>query len=181
MFRRKTEPEYDELAPHDEATDLGPLAFADHYDRVLAHIEAGRVQGARLVTGGGRPAHLDRGYFVEPTVFDNVTAEMSISREEIFGPVLAVLEWQDEEEMLRLANDVDYGLTANVWTNDLARAHRTARRLQAGIVWVNGDGRKPLGTPFGGFKLSGLGVEGSLEELLSYTRSKSVVLNLPDM
>jgi betaine-aldehyde dehydrogenase len=163
--------------PHDETTDLGPLAFADHYNRVLAHIEGGRDEGARLVTGGGRPTDLDRGYFVEPTVFDNVSADMSISKEEIFGPVLVVLDWQDEEEMVRLANDVDYGLTANIWTTDLARAHDTARRLQAGMVWVNGDGRKPLGTPFGGFKHSGLGVEGSLEELQSYTRSKSVVLN----
>jgi len=163
--------------PQDEATDLGPLAFAEHYQRVLAFIDAGRSEGARLVTGGGRPPSLGQGYFLEPTVFDEVTADMSIGREEIFGPVLTVTDWQDEEDMLRLANHVDYGLTANVWTKDLARAHRTAKRLQAGMVWVNGDGRKPLGTPFGGFKHSGLGVEGSLEELQSYSRSKSVVVN----
>jgi len=163
--------------PHDETTDLGPLAFAEHYERVLSYVGAGADEGARLVAGGGRPPSLDRGYFLEPTVFDEVTADMSIGREEIFGPVLVVMDWQDEEHMLRLANDVDYGLTANIWTDDLARAHRTARRLDAGMVWVNGDGRKPLGTPFGGFKHSGLGVEGSLEELQSYTRSKSVVLN----
>jgi acyl-CoA reductase-like NAD-dependent aldehyde dehydrogenase len=164
--------------PNDESTELGPLAFADHYRRVLAYIAQGRDEGARVVTGGGRPPGLDRGFFVQPTVFDEVTADMVIAREEIFGPVLVVLDWHDEEEMLRLANDVEQGLTANIWTNDLSRAHRAARRLQAGMVWVNGDGRKPLGTPFGGFKHSGLGVEGCLEELQSYTRSKSVVLNI---
>lgn len=166
--------------PRDETTDLGPLAFKGHYERVLAYVETGRHEGARLLTGGKRPDQLTRGYFLEPTVFADVGSDMRIAREEIFGPVVAVLDWEDEEEMVRVANGVDYGLTANVWTNDLHRAHRTARRLRAGMVWVNGDGRKPLGTPFGGFKHSGLGLEGSLDEVLSYTRSKSVVVNLMD-
>jgi acyl-CoA reductase-like NAD-dependent aldehyde dehydrogenase len=167
--------------PRDERSDLGPLAFAEHYERVLAYVESGRDEGASLVAGGGRPEGLSRGYYLRPTVFADVEPGMRIAREEIFGPVLCVLTWEDEDEVIELANEVDYGLTANVWTNDLRRAHRTAQRLQAGTVWVNGDGRKPLGTPFGGFKHSGLGLEGSLEELLSYTRSKSVVLNLPDV
>jgi betaine-aldehyde dehydrogenase len=167
--------------PREETTDLGPLAFREHYERVLAYVDAGRREGARVLTGGGRPASLPRGYYLEPTVFVDVEPRMRIAREEIFGPVMVVLDWDDEDEMVELANAVDYGLTANVWTNNLGRAHRTAQRLQAGTVWVNGDGRKPLGTPFGGFKHSGLGLEGSLEELVSYTRSKSVVVNPLDV
>jgi betaine-aldehyde dehydrogenase len=166
--------------PRDERSDLGPLAFADHYERVLAYVDSGRRDGAELIAGGGRPEGLSRGYYLRPTVFAGVEPGMRIAREEIFGPVLAILPWEDEDEVIELANSVEYGLTANVWTNDLRRAHRTAQRLEAGTVWVNGDGRKPLGTPFGGYKHSGLGIEGSLEELMSYTRSKSVVLNLLD-
>ncbi|GLZ07806.1 NAD/NADP-dependent betaine aldehyde dehydrogenase [Actinomadura sp. NBRC 104412] len=164
--------------PHDEATDLGPLAFREHYERVLRYVALGVEQGARLVAGGRRPLGLDRGHYLQPTVFADVTQDMTIATDEIFGPVMAVLDWQDEDEMVELANAVDYGLTANIWTDDLHRAHRTARRLQAGTVWVNGTGRKPLGTPFGGYKHSGLGTESSLDELLSYTRLKSVVVNL---
>lgn len=164
--------------PRDAATDLGPLAFRAHHERVLSMVEAGRDEGARILSGGGRPSHLPRGFYVEPTVFAEVAPGMRIAEEEIFGPVISVLDWDDEEAMLEMANGVEYGLTANVWTNDLHRAHRTAEALQTGTVWINGEGRKPLGTPFGGHKHSGLGVEGSLEELLSYTRSKSVVVNL---
>ncbi|MPZ62703.1 MAG: aldehyde dehydrogenase family protein [Propionibacteriales bacterium] len=166
--------------PLDEATDLGPLAFEQHYERVLGYVEAGRSEGARLLTGGRRPDHLTRGYYLAPTVFADVQPGMRIAREEIFGPVMSVFDWDDEEDMIRLANDVEYGLTANIWTNDVHRAHRTAQRLQAGTVSINGEGRKPIGTPFGGYKHSGIGLEGSLDELLSYTRSKSVVVNLHD-
>jgi betaine-aldehyde dehydrogenase len=164
--------------PRDESSDLGPLAFREHYDRVTGYVEAGLDDGATLLTGGGRPDDLPRGFYLQPTVFGDVRPGMRIAQEEIFGPVVAVMDWEDEDQMLEVANGVEYGLTANVWTDDLSAAHRTARRLQAGLVWVNGEGRKPLGTPFGGFKHSGLGTEGSLEELLSYTRLKSVVINL---
>ena len=166
--------------PRDEATDMGPVAFREHHERVMSYIAAGREDGAKVLAGGGRPDHLLRGFYVAPTVFADVQPGMRVAREEIFGPVMAVIDWEDEEEMIRVANGVEYGLTANVWTNDLHRAHRTARLLQAGTVWINGQGRKPLGTPFGGFKHSGIGVEGSLEELLSYTQLKSVVVNLHD-
>ncbi|MPZ73501.1 MAG: aldehyde dehydrogenase family protein [Nitriliruptorales bacterium] len=166
--------------PRDSGTDLGPLAFRAHYDRVTGYVAAGREDGATLLTGGRRPNGLRRGFYLEPTVFGDVRPGMRIAHEEIFGPVIAVTDWVDEDEMIEVANGVEYGLTANVWTDDLSSAHRTARRLQAGLVWVNGEGRKPLGTPFGGFKHSGLGTEGSLEELLSYTRSKTVVINLHD-
>jgi betaine-aldehyde dehydrogenase len=164
--------------PRDEGTDLGPLAFREHHERVIAYVRAGLDDGATLLTGGGRPDGLSQGFYLEPTVFGDVRPGMRIAREEIFGPVMAVIEWRDEREMVEIANGVEYGLTANVWTDDLRNAHRTARLLQAGLVWINGDGRKPVGTPFGGFKHSGLGTEGSLEELLSYTRLKSVVINL---
>jgi betaine-aldehyde dehydrogenase len=164
--------------PHDEATDLGPLAFREHHERVTAYVRAGLDEGATLLTGGDRPDGLSRGFYLRPTVFADVQPGMRIAGEEIFGPVISVMEWSDETEMLAVANGVEYGLTANVWTNDLGTAHRTSRLLQAGLVWINGEGRKPIGTPFGGFKHSGLGTEGSLEELLSYTRLKSVVINL---
>src|SRR5680860_700759 len=164
--------------PRQEGVDMGPVAFRGHYERVMSYIEAGRGDGARLLAGGQRPKDLPRGFFIEPTVFADVRGDMRIANQEIFGPVVSVLDWDDEDEMVELANSVEYGLTANVWTNDLHKAHRTAQRLQAGIVWINGEGRKPLGTPFGGVKHSGLGVEGSLDELMGYTRNKSVIVNL---
>ncbi len=164
--------------PRRDDTDMGPLAYQAHWQRVLGYVEKGREDGATLVTGGRRPADLDRGYFVAPTVFTDVHPEMRIAQEEIFGPVISVIRWHDYDDMLATANNVRYGLTANVWTRDLSTAHRTARRLHAGLVWVNGDGTKPAGVPFGGYKHSGLGKEGSLSELLSYTREKATVITL---
>ncbi|MGH3326477.1 MAG: aldehyde dehydrogenase family protein [Streptomycetales bacterium] len=159
-------------------TDVGPLAFAAHHERVLGYVEAGRREGATLLTGGGRPATLPRGYYVEPTVFCDVDDAMLIAREEIFGPVMAVLRWRDVDDVVRRANAVSYGLTANVWTRDVSLAHRLAHHLEAGYVSVNGTGRRPAGTPFGGWKHSGLGKESCLEELLSYTREKTVTVTL---
>jgi betaine-aldehyde dehydrogenase len=163
--------------PTSDETDMGPLAFEAHYRRVLDYIETGKREGAALVCGGARPPGLDRGFYVQPTVFTEVGEDMTIAQEEIFGPVMSIIEWRDYEAMLATANRVEYGLTANIWTNDLSLAQRTARRVQGGLVWVNGRGRKPVGTPFGGYKHSGLGREGSLEELLSYTQRKSIVLH----
>jgi len=163
--------------PLDDATDIGPLAFDAHHRKVLGYIEAGVREGATVLTGGaGRP--YDRGYFVRPTVFADVTDDMTIAREEIFGPVMSVLGWRDVDDVVRRANSVEFGLTANVWTRDVSAAHRLAGRLDAGYVYVNGTGRRPAGTPFGGWKHSGLGKENSLEELLSYTREKSVAVTL---
>jgi betaine-aldehyde dehydrogenase len=164
--------------PLAEDTDIGPLAFAAHHQRVLAYIAAGRRDGATMLTGGGRPAGCERGYFVEPTVFGDVEDGMTIAREEIFGPVMAVLGWHDVDEVVQRANAVEYGLTANIWTRDVSAAHRLAGRLEAGYVTVNGTGGRALGTPFGGWKHSGLGKENSLEELLSYTREKTVAVTL---
>jgi betaine-aldehyde dehydrogenase len=164
--------------PRREDVDMGPLAFAGTYERVLSFIESGRAEGARLAIGGGRPAGLDKGYYVEPTVFTEVTPSMQIATEEIFGPVISVLTWSDYDEMLEMADAVEYGLTANIWTDDLTTAYRTAQRIRAGIVWINGTGSAPAGVPFGGTKQSGLGKEGALAELIGYTQEKSVVVNL---
>jgi betaine-aldehyde dehydrogenase len=161
--------------PTDEATDIGPVAFKGHYERILAHIDTAKEDGAKLLIGGGRPHDQPEGYYVAPTVFDGVTMDMRIAKNEVFGPVIAVLRWSDEDELIEQANAVDYGLTAKIWTRDLNVAHRFASRVDAGIVWINDHGAKPPGIPFGGFKLSGIGKEGSLEELTSYTREKSVV------
>jgi 2-formylbenzoate dehydrogenase len=139
-------------------------------------VDAGNREGATLATGGVRPEaeDLQRGYFLEPTIFTRVMPDMTIAREEIFGPVLSVLAYEDEDEAVRLANAVDYGRTASVWTSSLRSAHRVSRELEAGYVWVNGASRHFWGMPFGGAKSSGIGREESLEELLSYTQLKSV-------
>lgn len=160
--------------PMNEDTDMGPLAFEQHYDRVMSYIKLGAEEGAVLITGGEQSNGKRKGYFVEPTVFTQVNNDMRIAQEEIFGPVVSVLKWTDLDDAIGCANDVEYGLTANIWTNNLSLAHRTARMMQAGYVWINGNGKRPLGSPFGGYKLSGLGKENSLEELISYTQEKNV-------
>ena len=141
----------------------------------MSYIEAGKSEGAALMTGGGRPKaeELQGGFFIAPTVFDKVTPAMKIAREEIFGPVMSVLGWSDFEDMLANANGVEYGLTAAIVTNDLAKAMETADRIEAGYVWINSNGRY-LGAPYGGWKQSGLGVEECFEELLSYTQLKNI-------
>jgi betaine-aldehyde dehydrogenase len=164
--------------PMDEQTEVGPLAFRAHYERVLGYLVAGQREGATLLCGGRRPAELPRGFFVEPAVFVDVEDGMTIAREEIFGPVMSVLGWREVDDVVRRANALAFGLTANVWTNDVSAAHRTARALQAGYVYINGTGQRPTGTPFGGWKSSGLGKENGLEELLSYTQEKTVTVTL---
>jgi len=157
-----------------EETDMGPLAFAAHYDRVRGYLDDGIADGARLVTGGKRPASCDRGYFLEPTIFDNVSSSMRIAREEIFGPVVSILKWRDADDVLDQINELPLGLTANVWTNDLSAAMKFAAAVESGYVWINGQGQRPLGAPFGGYKHSGLGAENGLDELLSYTQTKNI-------
>lgn len=156
-----------------EDVDMGPVVSAEHRDRVMAYVRSGREQGARLVTGG-EPPDDGGGYFVAPTLFADVTSGMRIAREEIFGPVMAMAAWDDEERVIADANDTSFGLTASVWTQDLDTAHRTADRLRAGYVWVNDAATHYWGTPFGGMKGSGLGREESLEEYESYLELKAV-------
>ncbi len=147
---------------------------------VLGYIESGRSEGARLVCGGGRASdgELARGAFVEPTVFADCRDEQRIVREEIFGPVMSVLSFGDEEEVVRRANDTEYGLAAGVFTRDLARAHRVAGALAAGVVWINNYNVTPIEMPFGGFKQSGLGRENGWAAIEFYTQRKSVYVEL---
>jgi betaine-aldehyde dehydrogenase len=162
--------------PLDPNSGMGPVNSARHFAHVMGLIEAGKQEGARLVTGGSRPEgkEFEQGYWVRPTVFADVTMDMRIGREEVFGPVLSVLQWRTVEEALEMANCLDMGLTAAVWTNDLKAALDTARKVESGLVWINGTGRHYMGTGFAGWKNSGLGREESLEEVLSYTQSKSI-------
>jgi betaine-aldehyde dehydrogenase len=164
--------------PLAEDTDMGPLCYRAHYDKVTSMIASGVEEGAKLLYGGGRPAGLDTGFYVEPTVFSQVDMGMRIAREEIFGPVMSVLTWTDYEDMLAQVNSLDLGLTGNIWTNDISLALRTARRIQSGYISINGTGKRPLGSPFGGFKQSGIGKESALDELLSYGREQSVTVTL---
>jgi betaine-aldehyde dehydrogenase len=148
---------------------------------VTGFIESGVSEGAALVTGGGHPEGAPAGgYYVEPVIFGDVRPEMAIAREEIFGPVMSVFSFDAYDDMLALANGVDLGLTASVWTSDLTLAHKTADRLEAGYVWVNDSTRHYFGTPFGGLKNSGIGREESAEELSSYLESKVVHTRLGD-
>lgn len=163
-------------SPLDLASEMGPVNSARQHARVMGFIDGARAEGARLVTGGRRPPGepFSKGYWVEPTLLADVQPTMRIAREEIFGPVVCALRWRTEEEAVALANDSDYGLTAAVWTRDLPVALRMLRSLQAGTVWINMAGQHFVGTPFGGWKDSGLGGEECLEELLSYSQVKAV-------
>jgi len=162
--------------PEDPATSMGAIVSKAQFDRVLRYIEIGRAEGARIVCGGKRPADpaLAGGYFVEPTVFEDVTPEMTIAREEIFGPVLSVLKWKDEAQMLADVNATDVGLTCSIWTRNIDAAMRMATRVEAGFVWINEVSKHFLGAPFGGVKQSGVGREECIEELLSFTQERNI-------
>ena len=166
--------------PSDPATTMGAIISGQQLDKVMGFIADTKAEGAKLLCGGGRPQDpaLAKGNFVEPTVFTEVTPAMRLAREEVFGPVLAVFRWSDEASMLETVNSVEYGLTCSIWTNDVRDAHRLAAEVQAGFVWINEVSRHFLGTPFGGYKQSGLGREECLEELLSYTQEKHIHVNL---
>ncbi|AXK32506.1 aldehyde dehydrogenase [Streptomyces armeniacus] len=163
--------------PLDEKTELGPLAFEGQRDKVAAYVDIGRGEGARVLTGGRSTDGGLGGFFYEPTILVDVDNSMRVVREEIFGPVLAVMPFDTEEEAVRLANDTEYGLAAGVWTQNLARAHRMAARLDAGTVWVNTYRAMSPMSPRQGFKSSGAGVEHGTETIKEYTRLKSVWIN----
>ncbi|WP_076971545.1 aldehyde dehydrogenase [Streptomyces sparsogenes] len=163
--------------PLRDTTELGPLAFEGQRDKVAEYVDLGRGEGARVLTGGNPTDGGLGGYFYEPTVLVDVDNSMRVVREEIFGPVLAIMPFDTEEEVVRLANDTEYGLAAGVWTQNLARAHRMAARLDAGTVWVNTYRAMSPMSPRQGFKSSGVGVEHGTETIKEYTRLKSVWIN----
>ena len=166
--------------PLDLRSNFGPLASHAHMQTVLDYIASGRAEGARLLTGGARvtsPA-LAAGAYVQPTVFTDCTDDMKIVREEIFGPVMSILSYDTEEEVIARANATEYGLAAGVMTNDLSRAHRVIHQLEAGICWINTWGESPAEMPVGGYKQSGVGRENGLTTLEHYTRIKSIQVEL---
>lgn len=161
--------------PEADTTMMGPLAMARHHSKVLSYVKQGIAEGARLATGGVRPPALDRGYFIEPTVFDHATNDMAIAREEIFGPVAAVIPYDSEEEAIAIANASEFGLSGGVFTQDTERAYAMARRIRTGTFTQNGR-EFDLTNPFGGFKKSGVGREGGVEGLEAFCETKTVFL-----
>lgn len=165
--------------PEDEATDTGAIVHRGQYEKVLSYLELGRQEGARVVVGGGpvQDAALAGGMFLRPTLFEDVKPDSRLAQEEIFGPVLAVIPYDSYDEAIEIANGVQLGLTASIFTADLRTAHRFARDIEAGYVWVNDSSRHFPGAPYGGFKDSGVGREESFDELVSYTQVKNVNIN----
>ncbi|EPR30182.1 MULTISPECIES: 2-hydroxymuconic semialdehyde dehydrogenase [Geobacillus] len=164
--------------PFDPRTNVGALISEEHYERVMSYIELAKEEGGRILTGGKRPDGLDQGYYLEPTIIVGVNRNCRIVREEVFGPVVTVMPFDEEEEVIAQANDTHYGLSATIWTNDLRRAHRVAARIEAGIVWVNTWFLRDLRTPFGGMKQSGIGREGGMHSFEFYTELTNICIKL---
>ncbi len=161
--------------PWIETNEIGPIVSKRQFDKVMEYIETGKKEGAKLVLGGDNPQdpELKNGFFINPTIFTDVKPDMTIAKEEIFGPVISVLTWENYEELIEIANSTLYGLTAMIATNSLSNAMKTAEDIQAGYVWVNTFGRYS-GAPYGGWKLSGLGVEECFDEMKSYAKLKNI-------
>jgi acyl-CoA reductase-like NAD-dependent aldehyde dehydrogenase len=169
--------------PSDERTQMGPLISERQRQRVLGYVELGAEEGGRITTGGGTPQlapRLDSGFFVEPTVIADVENEMRVSQEEIFGPVAVVVPFTDEADGLRKANDIRFGLGSALWTRDVARAHRVAAQIEAGMVWVNDHHRLDPASPWGGLKDSGVGREGGWESFGEFTEIQSVTVRVAE-
>lgn len=162
--------------PTDPATTMGALVSETQFKKTLDYIAIANGEGAKLLSGGRRSdkKELENGYFVEPTIFYDVKQSMRIASEEVFGPILSVLRWNDWAAMIEDVNSVEYGLTGSIWTNDINLAHRTAASMKSGFIWINEVSRHFLGTPFGGFKQSGVGREECIGELLSFTQEKNI-------
>ena len=165
--------------PQDEATNFGPMVSLRQLESVLGFIKKGKEEGARLLTGGNRIS--GGGFYLQPTVFTEVTDDMSIAREEIFGPVMSVLDFTDEADVIARANATEFGLAAGVFTTDLSRAHRVTDELQSGTCFINSYNDAPVEVPFGGMKMSGVGCENSKEAISHYSQLKSVFVRMGDM
>ena len=159
---------------------MGSLVSLAQLQKVEHYVRIGLEDGGRLVCGGRRPddPQLKDGFFYEPTVFADMQPHMRLAREEVFGPILSVFKWSDEDALFEAVNDVDFGLTGAIWTRDLVTAHRAVRRIQTGYVWINNSSQHFMGAPFGGVKQSGIGREECFSELLEFTYSKNVNLKL---
>ena len=164
--------------PLDPKTEVGPLIHPRHLDKVMGYMDVARGEGARIVCGGERHEGNPNGYFVQPTLFESAECDMRIAREEIFGPVLTAIPFTDEEDAVRKANDVDYGLAGYLWTKDSGRAHRVAQAIEAGMVWVNSENVRHLPTPFGGMKSSGVGRDGGDYSFDFYMETKNIAVAL---
>jgi aldehyde dehydrogenase (NAD(P)+) len=164
--------------PFDESTFQGPQVTKLQYDRVMSYIQSGKDEGATLAMGGEPAPHNGKGFFIAPTVFTNVKPTMKIYREEIFGPCVAIASFTTEEEAIEMANDTTYGLGAALFTKDLTKAHRVAREIEAGMVWVNSSNDSDYRVPFGGVKQSGIGRELGEAGLAAYTNIKSIHINM---
>jgi 5-carboxymethyl-2-hydroxymuconic-semialdehyde dehydrogenase len=160
--------------PHDPATELGPLIHPDHWRRVRSYMDTARAEGAEILVGGDRPPEFPQGNFFQPTLITQAHNRMRVAQEEIFGPVLVVIPFRDEAEAVALANDIQYGLAAYVWSGDVARGRRVGERIEAGLVWVNSHNVRDLRTPFGGCKMSGIGREGGKYSFDFYTEWSTV-------
>ena len=160
-------------------TEMGCLTTGPHFEKVKEYLTIGFEEGAKMTTGGiPDQSPNPEGYFIRPTVFTDVDPSMRIANEEIFGPVLSVIPWKSDEQVMEIANSVDYGLTAGILSDDINRALRMSREIQAGYVWINNSSDHYPGVPFGGYKDSGLGREESLEELLAFTQVKAINIQL---
>jgi aminomuconate-semialdehyde/2-hydroxymuconate-6-semialdehyde dehydrogenase len=164
--------------PFDEGTKVGAVISREHYERVSGYIRLAKEEGGKIQTGGGRPEGLDKGYFIEPTIITGLDRQSRCVREEIFGPVVTVIPFDREEEVIEQANDTHYGLSATIWTNDLRRAHRVAHQVEAGIIWVNTWYLRDLRTPFGGMKRSGIGREGGMYSFEFYSELSNITIKL---
>lgn len=168
--------------PLDKTTEMGPVANRAQFDRILGVIEGAKAEGAHVAIGGGAAEGegLEKGFFIQPTVILDAGPELSVVRDEVFGPVLCILPFKDEADAVRIANATDFGLAAGIWTNDIRRAHRMARAVESGVVWVNTYRASFVGAPFGGTKQSGVGRERAIQTLREYTKVKNVMIDLSE-
>lgn len=163
--------------PLDEKTEIGPVATLNQLETIEKYVDRGKKEGAKLLTGGKRPSHLKEGWYFEPTIFEHDDHTNCLTKEEVFGPIVSVMRFKDEEEIVELANSTDYALAAGIWTDNLGRAHRMIEKIHSGIVWVNTYRSISPMAPIGGSGLSGYGREGGIESIHEYTQTKTVWIN----